>query len=57
VIELNESARDALVSCEREVAIVPGATHLFGEEGALEQVARLATDWFVRHLAPVTAHR
>jgi putative phosphoribosyl transferase len=52
VIEMNESARDALVHCEREVAIVPGATHLFGERGALEKVARLATDWFVRHLVP-----
>jgi dienelactone hydrolase len=57
VIELNESARDALVACERDVAIVPGATHLFGERGALEKVARLATDWFVRHLAPVAARQ
>ena len=55
VIELNESARDALVHCDREVAIVPGATHLFGEEGALEKVAQLATRWFVRHLAPALA--
>jgi putative phosphoribosyl transferase len=55
VIEMNEPARDALVHCEREVAIVPGATHLFGELGALEKVGRLATDWFVRHLAPVPA--
>ena len=53
VIELNESARDALVHCDREVAIVPGATHLFGEAGALEKVAQLATRWFVRHLASV----
>ena len=55
VIELNESARDALVNCDREVAIVPGATHLFGEAGALEKVAQLATRWFVRHLAAVPA--
>ena len=55
VIEMNESARDALVHCDREVAIVPGATHLFGERGALEEVARLATRWFVRHLAPAPA--
>jgi putative phosphoribosyl transferase len=34
--------------------IVPGATHLFEEPGTLEQVARLARDWFVRHLVPVT---
>ena len=55
VIELNESARDALVHCEREVAIVPGATHLFGEEGALQKAAQLATRWFEHHLAPVPA--
>jgi putative phosphoribosyl transferase len=57
VIELNESARDALVACERDVAIVPGATHLFGERGALEKVARLATGWFGRHLAPAPARQ
>jgi dienelactone hydrolase len=56
VIELNEAARDALIRCERRLAIVPGATHLFEEPGALEEVARLATDWFLRHLiaAPTT---
>jgi len=52
VIELNESARDALTHCERELAIVPGATHLFEEAGALDQVAGLAAKWFARHLAP-----
>jgi putative phosphoribosyl transferase len=50
VIELNESSH-ALLSCVRTIAIVRGATHLFEEPGALEEVARLATDWFVRHLA------
>lgn len=50
VIELNESARDALSHCERELAIVPGATHLFEEPGTLEQVAHLASAWFARHL-------
>ncbi len=50
VIELNESARDALVHCERELSIVPGATHLFEERGALDQVARLAVQWFARYL-------
>lgn len=50
VIDLNESARDALVHSEREVVIVPGATHLFEEPGTLDQVARLAGQWFVRHL-------
>ncbi len=51
VIELNEAARDALVHCNRELAIVPGATHLFEETGTLDEVARLATRWFTRHLA------
>jgi pimeloyl-ACP methyl ester carboxylesterase len=55
VIELNESARDALVHCDRQVVIVPGATHLFEEPGTLEEVARLAADWFVRHLASGSA--
>jgi predicted phosphoribosyltransferase/dienelactone hydrolase len=50
VIELNEAARDALVRCERELVLVPGATHLFEEHGTLEQVAALATQWFERHL-------
>jgi len=50
VIELNEQARDALVNCACELVLVPGATHLFEEPGTLEQVARLAADWFVRHL-------
>ena len=51
VIELNEAARDALLHCNRELAIVPGATHLFEETGTLDEVARLATRWFTRHLA------
>ncbi|HXV04485.1 MAG TPA: phosphoribosyltransferase family protein [Solirubrobacterales bacterium] len=49
VLELNEEAARAL-HCEREVAIVPGATHLFEEPGALERVAALARDWLLRHL-------
>ncbi|UCH48627.1 MAG: dienelactone hydrolase family protein [Betaproteobacteria bacterium] len=55
VIELNESAREGLVNCECELVIVPGATHLFEEHGKLEEVARLAGDWFVRHLIPATS--
>lgn len=39
VIALNESARDTLTHCHRELVIVPGATHLFEEPGALEEVA------------------
>jgi dienelactone hydrolase len=49
VIELNQTAYDQL-RCEKELRIVPGATHLFEEPGTLGQVARLAADWFVRHL-------
>jgi putative phosphoribosyl transferase len=49
VLELNRHARRAL-QCTTELAIVPGATHLFEESGALEEVARLACWWFCRHL-------
>jgi pimeloyl-ACP methyl ester carboxylesterase len=49
VLGLNESAV-ARMTCEREIAVVPGATHLFEEAGTLEQVAELATGWFGRHL-------
>lgn len=48
VIELNEEAYAAL-PCEKKLEIVPGATHLFEEEGTLEEVARLACDWFTGH--------
>jgi len=48
VLELNQQAY-AYLRCEKDFAIVPGATHLFEESGALENVALLATDWFVRH--------
>jgi len=49
VIELNEMARDQM-RCEVKMEIIPGATHLFEEPGALEQVAKLASDWFSLHL-------
>jgi len=49
VIELNEQAHAAL-RCVKELAIVPGATHLFEEPGALEQVAALAGRWFAEQL-------
>ncbi|HXD41026.1 MAG TPA: alpha/beta family hydrolase [Ramlibacter sp.] len=52
VIELNEEAHRRL-QCEKQLAIVPGATHLFEERGALEQVAQIAASWFSAHLAPV----
>jgi pimeloyl-ACP methyl ester carboxylesterase len=55
VIDLNRQAMDRLAG-EKRLVIVPGASHLFEEPGALEQVAALARDWFVRYLrsaAPV----
>lgn len=52
VIEMNESARKQMRTDVR-LTIVPRATHLFEEPGALEEVARLARDWFLEHLAPV----
>lgn len=52
VIRLNEEAL-AELRCEKQLKIVPGATHLFEEPGTLEAVARLAADWFRRHLHTV----
>jgi dienelactone hydrolase len=49
VIEINRQAQRAL-RCETRLEVVPGATHLFEEPGALEQVAELARDWFEVHL-------
>jgi putative phosphoribosyl transferase len=49
VLELNRVARE-LLACESALEVVPGATHLFEEPGALEAVSGLARDWFVRHL-------
>ncbi|MFD1213715.1 dienelactone hydrolase family protein, partial [Arthrobacter sp. GCM10027362] len=49
VLELNRQAR-ARLRCESELAVVPGATHLFEEPGTLAEAATLARDWFVRHL-------
>ena len=55
VIELNEMARDQM-RCEVKLEILPGATHLFEEPGALEKVASLASDWFVKHIGAKSAH-
>jgi putative phosphoribosyl transferase len=55
VIQLNRAAL-AELRCEKQLMIVPGATHLFEEPGALDEVARLARDWFHRHLIPVVRH-
>ena len=49
VIEMNQSAYDVL-TCEKKLIIVPGATHLFEEPGTLEQVAEHACNWFLRYL-------
>jgi putative phosphoribosyl transferase len=49
VLTLNEQAR-ARMHANVELVIVPGATHLFEERGALEQVAAAARDWFVTHM-------
>jgi putative phosphoribosyl transferase len=50
VIELNEQARNQM-RCKVKVEIIPGATHLFEEPGALEQVAKLASNWFINDIA------
>jgi pimeloyl-ACP methyl ester carboxylesterase len=49
VVQLNRVAF-AQLHCEKELVIVPGATHLFEEPGTLDEVARLAREWFERHL-------
>ncbi|HEY5995151.1 MAG TPA: dienelactone hydrolase family protein [Gallionellaceae bacterium] len=48
VIELNQAAY-AHLGCDKQLAIIPGATHLFEEPGTLEQAAKTATAWFARH--------
>jgi len=49
VIELNESAY-AMMHCTKRLDVVPGASHLFEESGTLQEVARLAGNWFRQHL-------
>ena len=49
VIQLNREAF-AQLRCEKRLLIVPGATHLFEEPGVLDEVGRLARDWFQRHI-------
>jgi putative phosphoribosyl transferase len=49
VIRMNEDAYRQL-HCEKELRIIPGATHLFEEQGTLEEVAHFAAEWFQRHL-------
>ena len=57
VIELNRRAMEELGGSVKELVIVPGASHLFEEAGALEQVAQLAGEWFRQYLsATASAH-
>jgi putative phosphoribosyl transferase len=51
VLRLNEGAYEKL-QCEKSLAVVPHATHLFQEPGALEEVARWAAKWFRKYLSP-----
>jgi putative phosphoribosyl transferase len=51
VIEMNKQALEKL-DTKKKLVLVPGATHLFEEPGALDEVAILAGDWFTKHLAP-----
>jgi putative phosphoribosyl transferase len=53
VLELNRRAL-ALLDCPKELTVIPGATHLFPEPGALEEVARVACRWFTQYLIPET---
>jgi putative phosphoribosyl transferase len=59
VIELNQQAY-ARLQAAKQLVIIPGATHLFEEPGALSEVARLAAEWFIRYLPsqtrPMTEH-
>jgi putative phosphoribosyl transferase len=55
VLQLNLQALDQL-HCPKELTVIPGATHLFPEPGALEEVARLANNWFGRYLTPAVSH-
>jgi putative phosphoribosyl transferase len=50
VLGLNREAQ-ARLRCESRLSVVPGATHLFEEPGALQRVAELARDWFIGHMA------
>jgi dienelactone hydrolase len=51
VLEMNETALRQLAARTKRLEVIPGASHLFEEPGALEEVAALAKDWFGKHLA------
>lgn len=57
VIALNRQALAQIGAEEKQLVIVPGATHLFEEPGALEEVARLAADWFTHYLSRSVVER
>lgn len=50
VLDLNHRALDEIPAAVKQLQVVPGATHLFEEPGALEEVSRLASEWFAEHL-------
>jgi dienelactone hydrolase len=56
VLHLNREAYERL-HCEKQLVVIPGATHLFEEPGALDQVAGLAREWFEQHLVGQTTGR
>ena len=56
VIEMNQQAFERL-RCQKAMTIVPGATHLFEEPGTLEEVVRLARDWFAKYLTADAAEK
>jgi dienelactone hydrolase len=56
VLDLNRRACAAMLA-ECRVAVIPGATHLFEEPGALEEVSRLAVDWFLQYLSRTKGDR
>jgi alpha-beta hydrolase superfamily lysophospholipase len=49
VLALNEGAYNRL-RCPKALRVIPGATHLFEEPGTLDQVAKMASEWFAEHL-------
>jgi hypothetical protein len=53
VIEMNKQAY-ARMTCPKDLRLIPGATHLFEEVGALERVAEMAAEWFERHFTSST---
>jgi putative phosphoribosyl transferase len=55
VLDLNKSAM-AMFLGESNLAVIPGAGHLFEEPGALDEVARLAGEWFATYLLPRVVH-